>query len=201
MDKKVFVGLFFAFVAFTIIGTISHELGHYIAGNCLGYDMSIDYARTYIQDDSFVSPRNSFLITLGGPIQTLLTGTIGCFLLFLNREKFQSADKLSSGQWIMVFVSLFWLRQVANSITWLGSYLIHGKFYQGGDELRIARYLGLPDWSILTLTATLGFLVLVVVIFKFIPSGQRVVFMVSGLTGGITGYFFWLVWFGKYILP
>ncbi|WP_430401704.1 hypothetical protein [Fluviicola sp.] len=66
MDKRVFIRLFFAFVAFTIIGTISHELGHYIAGNCLGYDMSIDYARTYIQDDSFVSPRNSFLITLGG---------------------------------------------------------------------------------------------------------------------------------------
>lgn len=201
MDKKVFVGLFFAFVAFAIIGTVSHELGHYFAGSFLGYDMSIDYARTYIQDDSFVSPRNSFLIKLGGPIQTLLTGTIGCVLLFLNREKFQSADKLSWKQWGIVFVSLFWLRPVANLVTWLASYLIHGEFSKDGDELRIAAYLGLPNWSILTLTATLGFLVLTCVFFKFIPSKQKLVFVVSGLTGGITGYLFWLVWFGKYILP
>jgi hypothetical protein len=197
----VFIRLFFAFIAFTIIGTLSHESGHYIAGNCLGYEMSINYATTHIQDDSFVSPQNSFLITLCGPIQTLLTGTIGCVLLFVNRKKFQSSDKLSSGQWGLVFVSLFWLRPIANFVTWLGSYLITGEFYQGGDEGRIAAYLGLPGWSILTLTATLGFLVLVLVIFKFIPPNQRITFMISGMTDGITGYLFWLVWFGKYMLP
>nr|WP_294859752.1 hypothetical protein [uncultured Fluviicola sp.] len=201
MNRKVFVRLFFAFIAFTIIGTLSHELGHYIAGNCLGYEMSMNYATTYIQDDAYVSPRNSFLITLGGPIQTLLTGTIGCVLLFSYRKGFQSVDKLSSGQWIMVFVSLFWLRQVANLTTWLGSYLINGEFSQGGDELRIAGYLGLSEWSILVPTAIAGFIVLTVVFFKFIPFKQRFTFLLSGLIGGIAGYLFWLLFAGKYIMP
>ncbi|WP_430401706.1 hypothetical protein [Fluviicola sp.] len=131
----------------------------------------------------------------------MLTGTIGCVLLVLNRKKIQSADKLSFKQWVLVFLSLFWLRQVTNSVTWLGGYLINGAFSQESDELKIAAYLGLPVWSILIFTATLGFLILVLVIFKFIPSKQRLIFMISGLTGGITGYLFWLVLFGKYIMP
>ncbi len=201
MKGKLFIQLVLAFIAFTILGTLTHELGHFLVGEWLGYDMKINYAATHIQDNSLESPRKLFLVTLGGPIQTLLTGTIGCVLLFLNRKNFQSADKLSLKQWILVFVSLFWLRQLTNLVTWLGGYLINGEFNQGGDELRIAYYLGLPDWSILTLTALIGSLILALVVFKFVPSKQRLTFIFSGLTGGIAGYLFWLVFFGKYILP
>ena len=86
-------------------------------------------------------------------------------------------------------------------MTWLGGYFIKGTFSTRSDEIRIADYLQLPNWTVISLTAIAGALILYIVIFKFIPLNQRLTFMAAGLLGGIAGYVFWLVLFGKYILP
>lgn len=46
-----------------------------------------------------------------------------------------------------------------------------------------------------------GIVILAVVIFKFIPIKQRLTFMAAGLVGGVTGFVFWLILFGKIIMP
>ncbi len=232
-DRKLFSWLTISFVIATVVGTISHEGGHYAVAKYYGYDAHINYMATWWTDtdeDKFlqsiyekypkelasgekfpefekfnhiraVHRRHSLWIILGGPLETMLTGTLGVICIFLLRKTFGNTSKLSFGQWFLVFVSLFWLRQTANATVWLGQYLLTGKLSGGGDEIYLAYRSHLPDWVPITVTALIGVAVLAVIIFKFIPLKQRVTFIASGLTGGIAGYLLWLESFGKYIMP
>ena len=137
----------------------------------------------------------------GGPLQTMLTGTIGLILLIFLRRRYFTAERLSFGLWLVIFIALFWLRQTANFFVGLSMSLINGSISRRSDEFGFARYFQLPWWSIWSLTALIGLVVLVVVIFKFVPKAQRLTFMTSGILGGVTGYVFWLVLFGKLIMP
>ena len=38
--------IYFSFILFTIIGTLSHEFGHFIVGRYLGYQSTIHYSFT-----------------------------------------------------------------------------------------------------------------------------------------------------------
>lgn len=49
---------------------------------------------------------HSFLITLGGPLQTIITGTVGFFLI-LNRRKTNRFDDLDLTDWSFIFLSFF----------------------------------------------------------------------------------------------
>jgi len=42
-DLKLFLILTFTFILMTVVGTLSHELGHYAVAEYLGYDARIDY--------------------------------------------------------------------------------------------------------------------------------------------------------------
>ena len=202
IDRKLFIVLFLSFIAATIIGTLSHEFGHYIVAKHLGYEARIRYAATsWRSPDGPVSEDNQVAILLGGPLQTILTGSIGLLFLWVFRKRFCESVKLSFGQWLAIFVALFWLRQTANFCVWLSSYFLDGQFSQRSDEIRIAKYFKLPDWSITSITAFIGVMVLVIVIFRFIPSSQRITFLTAGFMGGIAGYYLWIVQFGQYIMP
>ncbi len=233
IEPKLFSVLSFSFIFFTIIGTLSHEMGHYTIAKLKGFKGStINYASsnpgTSEEDeilDSIYSiyktqidantpfpaknlwnttiqkySRNHLWITLGGPLQTMLTGTIGFILLLLSGSK-TPADSLSFKQWSFVFLSLFWLRQTTNFVVGLGVLLASGKHATTGDEIRLADQLGIPIYSIQTPTALIGIGILVYIVFKVIPQQQRITFLAAGAFGGVTGYLFWLQSFGKIIMP
>ena len=202
-DRKLFIYLSLVFIIMTVIGTVSHEYGHYISAKILGFNSRINYGMTMLENNpnKSMSRKEAFLFTLGGPIQTILTGTLGIILLYVYRKTFYQIEKLFIFQWTIIFMSLFWLRQVCNLFTWILFYFINGKFGVRGDEIKLAKYLELPNWSILLLTALIGGLVLSIVILKFIPKKVRLTFIVSGLFGGISGYILWLRIFGKIVMP
>ncbi|HEY6505187.1 MAG TPA: hypothetical protein VIZ28_14520 [Chitinophagaceae bacterium] len=203
-ERRLFVFLTIAFVTATIVGTLTHECGHYFVAKYLGYNAGINYYSTWwalSTPDQVTHPSDKLWITLGGPMETMLTGTIGFALLLLFNRSFKDATKLSFGQWSLIFISLFWLRQPANFIVWIGGYLFTGKFSQRGDEIKLAHYFQLPEWTIATLTAIIGAIILIIIILKFVPAKQRLTFISSGLAGGISGYIIWLVLFGKYLIP
>jgi len=68
-----FIRYTFLFFLFTIIGTLSHEMGHWLVARCLGYDARVHFASTeiaYEQDSSFqkmiaLQNANSKAILLG----------------------------------------------------------------------------------------------------------------------------------------
>jgi len=232
-DFQLFLMLAIGFIAFTIIGTVSHEGGHYLVAKCLGYEARINYATSWYYDKNneaflqshwklyseqiktnqkfpdkekwdrlkFKQQRDSFRITMGGSMQTMVTGTVGLIFLCFFRKRYYSATELSFPLWLLVFISLFWLRQAANFFVGAAKFLVHGSFSSHSDEFVLARRLNIPEWSISTITASIALVILAVVIFKFIPNKQRLTFILAGIVGGVSGYLLWLIYFGKIIMP
>jgi hypothetical protein len=197
-NVKLFLLLVLAFIIFTCVGTLSHELGHIAVAKVLGYDTYLGYGyMNYDKPNGSFNVKDSLLIRIGGPLQTMLTGTIGLILLFLWRKKFNINRNLLWSQWLLVFITLFWLRQSANMIMGIGSLNKLGR----NDESRIAYYLKWPLPSISIATGCIGLLVLAIVVFKFIPNKQRVTFLLAGLIGGIIGFWLWLIKLGPILMP
>jgi hypothetical protein len=202
-DKRLFLKLFSGFIAAAVIGTLSHEFGHYIVARILGYRATINYASTFwtpANSNDIVDEKNGFYITLAGPVLTILIGTVGVILLLLYRKRFYSSRELDFRMWIMIFLSVFWLRQTVNFFIWVGSFIVTRQYSTHGDEIKIAIYLQLPVWTFTALTAIIGILILTAIVLKFIPLRQRLTFLIAGLTGGIVSYVLWIQMFGKYIL-
>jgi hypothetical protein len=227
---KINIRLFFllslGFILFTVIGTLSHEAGHYFVAKMKGYHAEINYGYTYWSDrdvnellkeykenisdplvkkkyDALVesSRKDSFQIILGGPIQTVLTGTMGLALILWRRKKFYQLQELVFSQWLLVFTSLFWLRQLFNFANEALIYFLHGYISSHGDEVKIASWLGWNKLSVLTVTGTIAAGILYFVIFKIIPAPQRISFMAAGLAGGMLGFYLWLHLVGPMIMP
>lgn len=199
INKRLLFFLSLAFITAAIIGTISHEFGHYMAAKLLGFNAHISYAMTTFTNASQpMTDKQEFWIILAGPLQTMLTGTIGLLLLLASPKP---KEELSVKQWIIIFVTLFWLRQPANLVMCILYILFTGKFPENGDEVRLDNYLHLPGLLILIITAIAGIFILSFIVFRFIPLKQRHTFLLSGIIGGISGYIFWLVLFGKVIMP
>lgn len=84
-------------------------------------------------------------VTIAGPLQSILTGTIGLIILMVRRKSIHR-NGLKILDWLAVFLSLFWLRQIFNLVTSIGGEIISpdGTWF-GGDELAISQ--GLNLWS------------------------------------------------------
>lgn len=202
-DLRIFYKLALAFILFTVIGTLSHEFGHFLVARFLGFNARIGYAYTSLVGtfDKEIYINNWQIFILGGPMQTLLTSLIGLIILFYNKQKFVSAEKLRFWQWLTVLISLFWLRQTANFAVGLFGYFQRGYFRVSGDESRLSFSFGLPVWTLDFLGGLIGALILAYIIFHIIPQKQRLTFMSAGLVGGISGYILWLFLIGPIILP
>jgi len=232
-DIKLSFYLIIGFILFTIIGTVSHELGHYSVARLLGYNASIDYAHTSWSNNSEREKlyfyykkyrneiknnidfprkeeydalekkltRDGLIISIGGPLQTMLTGTIGFILLYFNRKKYYNSDNLSIKQWLLIFLTLFWLRQLFNFLHGTIIYIIKGYFPSSNDEAGIALALGINKFSISIPTAIIAVFVLAIIVFKYTPIKQRLTFVVSGLIGGLLGFYIWLIALGPIVMP
>jgi hypothetical protein len=204
IDKKLLVYLIITFILMTVIGTLSHEMGHYLVAKYLGYNPTINYASTTMHSgdgDKVIFASHNFWITWGGPFITMFAGTMGFILLFIFCQSYYSTDRLEFKHWTLIFLALFWLRQPTVFCLWLANKVFNAKVISRTDEIRIARNLQLPEWLILVLSAIIGASVLLIVIFRFIPVAQRFTFVVAGLVGGIAGYLLWMYVAGPVLLP
>lgn len=221
------------FILFSIIGTVTHEYGHIVVAQSLGYKTtlhygSMNYDNTALQDrvvnlyhDNKIQIENgiefeqqsayekgrkkltqdALLVRLGGPLQTMFTGVFGLLLLYWRRKKVNQL-KLGLVDWLGVFLSLFWLREVFNVVTSIMSEIIrpNGSYF-GGDEKRIAELLNIWEGTLSVLLGFIGLLVALVVIFRIVPKQLRLTFILGGLLGGITGFILWMYILGPLLLP
>ena len=183
----------------TVIGTLSHESGHYIAARLMGYHARINYGMTWLTDDSLtMNTAQEYWFIAGGPLQTMLTGSIGFLLLY---RSVRPVKQLNIKQWALVFCSLFWLRQLANATVLAFRIIFNANLSTRADEVKLSRLLHWPYWSIVFITAIPAIAVLFYVILKYLPARVRACFILAGLAGGTLGYLTWLVWWGKLLLP
>lgn len=233
INIKLSIYLIFGFIIFTIIGTVSHELGHYSVAKFLGYNASIDYGHTnwnnnterkklYYYYEKYNAEiknnidfpekeeyhtlksklaKHALIISIGGPVQTILTGTIGLILLYWHRKKYFYSSTLNVKQWLVIFTTLFWIRQLFNFLHGITIYFIKGYFPCNNDEAGIANALEVNQYSISIITAIIAALILAIVIFIYIPVNQRLTFIVSGLIGGLLGFYIWFAILGPVIMP
>lgn len=205
-DWKLFFLLVIGFILSTIIGTLSHESGHYLAAKSVGIDGEIHYDYISWKESSDerwkeLSRFESILPTLGGPIQTMVVGTLGLTLILFYRKSFLSSTILNWKQWILVFLTFFWSREIFNHLPILFYSVLSKKSHFVSDEVWIAAFYNLPNYSISWVLFLIALIICTLITFKFIPKNQRLTFIISGFVGGILGYLIWIEWFGKLILP
>ena len=98
------------------------------------YQIEIDSGRDFPEKERYIATKkqlakDNFWILLAGPFLTILTGTIGFVILVSHRNSFYKQNKLLLRQWLLIFLSLFWLRQPINFFLLIGKYLVSGKYY------------------------------------------------------------------------
>ena len=218
---------------FTIIGTISHELGHLTVARLLGYSTTlhfgslgydnsklnreldsiylrnqyaIDHDLEYEEKEDFDRKYDKLVtddlkVLLGGPLQTMLTGFIA-FLFLLFRKKKVKKNGLKIIDWLLVFLSLFWLREIFNFITSIiTGLLFENESFFGGDEMYISKYYNLGPGTIPLITAIIGTAICLYVIFKIVPKYMQRTFIIAGFSGGIVGFGLWFYLVGPILLP
>lgn len=186
IDKRLLIYLVIGSIIAYLVSTYIHELGHYSVARYLGYGARIGFNRTYlVPSDITVPPQENFYIYLGGPVLSVLLGTIGLSLLLTSAKSFRNSNQLNIRQWILIFFSLNWALETATFLASLCGYLLIGHLSESGDEIRIAVYLQMPKLIITVTTAIIGVGVLAIVLLKFIPKSIRTTFILSGLIAGI----------------
>jgi len=140
---------------------------------------------------------HTFYITLGGPVQTILSCFIGLFILAYRSSDKQENFKIVD--WLAVFMSLFVLREVFNTVIAAGSYFINGTNDFSGDEFGISSYLGFNQWTIPIMTAILGAIIASFVIFMIVPKKYRFTFILAGFFGSILGFVLWFNYLGPWL--
>jgi hypothetical protein len=144
---------------------------------------------------------NGLFITIGGPLQTILTGITGLSLLLWRRKKIKESG-LRLIDWFAVFLSLFWLREVFNVVMSIGSGIIlRNESYFGGDENLISEILNLWSGTISVFLGVIGLAVSLFIIFRIVPHSIRLTFILGGLIGGIIGLVLWMYILGPILIP
>lgn len=232
---RLFAMLAMGFILCTIIGTVTHEMGHGVVARHFGYETHLSYAsmsyehpyadefraryerdKEYIEADEDSPEKEAFLeyraalgemieghafwITAGGPLQTMLAGSLGLLILWFRRKKIYAKSTLNVGEWLAVLLAYFWSRQVFNFFTSLPDFFA-GKLHFRGDEPRLSEYLELPLWTVGLVTFIMGSAALLWVTFRLIPRTYRFTFIISGLAGSAAGWFIWMYWVGPSVLP
>ena len=214
MEFRKFIILTFLFILFTPIGTVSHEYGHIAVAKFLGYKTTLHYASmnwypdtlksnivVYKIDEANREQLNEFIITCGGVLQTILTGTIGFIFLLMQRRKIINSG-LKLYNWFAVFLSLFWLRQILNPIFTISNELKNPDgYYFGGDEFKISNYLGLWEGTISSILGIIALLITGYVAFYIISIKNRLTFALSGFIGSALGFVLWMIIIGPKLLP
>ncbi|MGH1383460.1 hypothetical protein [Kordia sp.] len=144
-----------------------------------------------------LNDKHSLYVTIGGPAQTILTCFIGLFILTYRSSNQQENFKFID--WLAVFMSLFILREVFNTVMATGSYLINGTTSFSGDEFDISRILGFNQWTIPIMTAILGAIIASFVIFMIVPKKYRFTFILAGFMGSISGFVLWFYYLGPWL--
>lgn len=202
--------IFMAFALAAILGTLHHELGHYLVARAQGFDAQIHYGFTSIDNSCALIAEakmngrseqlfNCFMLNkAGGPAITILTGIIGIAgLLVLRRHAVVDAYRPKHLLWIIL--ALFWSREVYMSSFCLFKYYVLGKSSRG-DEPQLLLYWGIPQWLGLGVLFVISFSLCAWVCFGLVQRHRWQLFF-YGIAGSLAGAALWFAWLGPLLLP
>jgi len=230
INKLYLLYFIFGFIFITPIGTILHEYGHIIVAQLNGYTTKLHYgSMSYTNEirekvhelynenvheiENNLSFKNkteyysllkefnqdSLMIYSGGILQTIMIGTISFIILLFKKSKNKS---LSAIDWVLVFLSLFWLREVFILLSGIIIGFASNKdSFFNGDEAYVSSLLGIYKGSLSLTLGIIGILISSFIAFKIIPKKIRLSFILGGAIGSLIGFFIWMNIAGPYLLP
>lgn len=185
-----------------IIGTISHEIGHYFIANLLGYNAYLHFASiTFdVGVEENIPPNRYIFILLGGVFQTILTSLLSIFILYKNKNIILKSFYY---RFILIYFSLFISREVINFIIALLMGIINGGNYFGvnSDEKKISILFGLWYGVIPIFMFILALIIIIYILINYIKKNELIVFLIITFIGGSLGMYLWLGLFGQKIIP
>lgn len=194
-DKRLFVLLSFAFAACTVIGTLSHELGHFLIALFFGEKPKIHFASSSIDTPYEISQTKEILIILGGVMMTLFIGFTG-FAQVMNRYfRRIRLEKLELNDWLKVLLTMFLLREPFNFVLHFWAKETHS------DEQQLATLFSLPQNCVSLCLSLVSIWIIYFVIFKFVPRVQRLSLLLGAFVGSTLGYLIWFHFIGPLVLP
>ena len=189
------------FLSSVIFGTLIHEFAHWIFAEFLGYKTTIHYNAISFDDISLNEPHtidkvHDIIITGSGIICTILIGTTA--FLYLLKTKLKDGIMF----WMLIYLSLFWSREVINLIISVVLYFFRISEHPfGGDEYYLEGLLGIQDGFLCVSLGIIGLVVCMKVVLEVLPQKFRYMFLFSGLTFGLLSYYFWFYVIGPILLP
>jgi hypothetical protein len=231
-DRLRLAAIFLLFVPMAAIGTVTHELGHCAVAWALGWEPVLHHSHVTFDGQSWVEYKNlrgyeragiladagteaqerwkelrreNVWITLGGPLQTTLTGTAGLIWLIILWRRASAGSPPGVAGWTATLLALFWSRElycgtmhsIYRLLVLLGG--LHGRSFTT-DEALLSRWWGMPEWVVPLLTGAVGLAICVQAVWLY-PQGRRLHLLVGGAIGGFTGFYLWARLLGPILLP
>ena len=197
---RLFFWLCIGFIVAVPVGTLSHESGHFLAARVQGLKAFLHYNSTsYSCTNPEGKAVNDFLISAGGPVVTDLIFILAFVILLLRKSTISERGHLNLADWVIVFLSLFCLRNLFNIVMVILYCIIPGR--GSSDEQSLSRQLGMAHWVLPLVFAVISASVLAFVFFSIIPRRQRTVFNCATFWGSLIGYIIWFVFLGPLLLP
>ena len=189
------------FFTIPIIGTLAHELGHYLVAVIYQQPARIAYSYTDFVGPNILTPEQWFWFIMGGPISTWTVAAIGIGVILGKYRAMHSelTNPIGLGQSLATVGASFSLRFIFNAGVYFISTTLLGNS-SNADEVKIAQILGIsPDLMMYGSAVIALFLVLVAL--YYLPRHQRYLILIGAIIGGILGYLFWYYWIGPILLP
>ena len=197
-QPKLFSFWLLGFLICTIIGTLSHELGHVYVAHQLGFETELHYS-SMNWGGREASNIEIFWIAFGGPLQTMLTGSVGFWYCLGNKEIKKYGIKFR--HWVGIFLGLFWLRPVFILLQGIYFKIIGAhETYFAGDEAKLAERLGWPLGTLSILFAAIGIIICSYLVFRVVPKQWRISFIISGIIGSLSGFWLWMNYLGPKLM-
>lgn len=120
------------------------------------------------------------------------------------RKRFKTNIDFELIDWLAVFLSLFWLREVFNLSMALGREIVfpNGNYFgYSGDEAKLSYLLDLPAGTFPITLGLIGLMISLIIVFKAVQIKDRLTFILSGFFGGISGYYLWMNIVGPVLVP
>ena len=188
------------FLPSAALGTVGHELGHWMAAHWLGCAPVLHFAS--------VSPHCSDALPMGsqmlgvalGPLGTMASGSVGMAMLWRWRQRHQRLD-LEGVMWSVL--ALFWSRPAFNLVVQVVLLVMGHATWQDiahNDEARLSLWMGLPQLSL-----GIGFAGVAAGMCLWtalqIPRVDRSTWLVGAVMGALLGFAIWMGPVGPLLLP
>ncbi|MEE4197885.1 MAG: hypothetical protein V2I54_09580 [Bacteroidales bacterium] len=81
MDKKKRLHLFLLFLPAAYFSYLFHELGHWVIGELLGYNMTYRLNFVTVKEGEFLNENHRLLSSVGGPLFTMIQGVLFLWMI------------------------------------------------------------------------------------------------------------------------